>query len=204
MDDEIKRRDLIRGLGALSIGSLAGCNTLLGGRAQEIKEQANQTQQNLRSELSWSDYSLQYEPDSINIDTDRLGSTGVENASQYRINIKVALSSNSDDLDGWVATSERRAEFFSLLNDATYDIFRRASNDFKDYEPPRQPSNRNQVVEYQLRVDAESCSYLQDTVPAGGTDEILSSRSAYADYVNDGTDYEINIEKGFLGTDLFC
>lgn len=204
MDDEIKRRDLLKGLGAASIGSLAGCSTLLGEGAQELREQSKRTQQNLKSELPWNNYRLDYKVQGLNVDLERVGSTGVENASQYRVGLRVGLSSNSDDLDGWMATSERRAEFFSLLNDTTYDMFSQATRGFSDYEPGQQPSNRNQVVEYRLRVNAESCSYVEDTVPATRMDDILSSRSAYAEYVNNGTDYEINVEEGFLGTDLFC
>lgn len=204
MKDELERRELLKGLGALSIGSLAGCTSILGGGAQQIREQTDQTQQNLKSELPWNEYSLDYAVESLNVGVERLGSTGVENAAQYRVNMNVALSGSSDDLDGWMATSERRAEFFSLLNDTTYDMFSQATQDFSGYEPEQQPSHRNQVVEYQLRVDAESCSYVEDTVPATRMDDILSSRSAYAEYVNNGTDYEISIEEGFLGTDLFC
>jgi len=204
MEDEIKRRDLLKGLGTLSIGSLAGCSTLLGNGAEEIRDRANQTQQNLKSGLPWNDYELNYNVDSLQVSTERLGSTGVENAAQYRINMKVALSGNSDDLRGWMATSERRAEFFNLLNETTYDMLEQATEDFSDYEPPQQPSHRNQVVEYQLRIDADSCSYLEDTVPVARIDNMLSSRSSYANYVNNGSEYEINIEEGFLGTDLFC
>lgn len=203
MNNEIERRDLLKGLGAASIASLSGCASILNG-GSEIRDQANQTRQNLKSELPWSSYQLGYITESVNVGTERLGATGVENASQYRINMKVSLSDNSDDLRGWLSTSGRRSEFFSLLNETTYDMFSQASEDFSRFEPPQRPSHRNQVTEYQLRVDADSCSYVQDTVPATRTGEILSSRSAYANYVDNGEEYEINIEEGFLGTDIFC
>lgn len=204
MNDEIKRRDLLKGLGAAGISSLAGCNALLRPEAPGLKEQAKQAQQNLRSELPWNSYSLDYNVDSLNVGIQRLESTGVESASQYRVEMNVSLSGNSDDLDGWLATEARRSEFFSLLNETTYDMLSQASENFSSYEPSQQPSHRNQVIEYSLRVDAESCSYVKDAVAVARTDNILSSRSAYADYVNAGADYEINIEQGFLGTDFFC
>lgn len=202
MKDELDRRDLLKGLGAASSTSLAGCTFLE--TAPDIRQQTNQTQQNLKSELNWNSYDLDYIVDSIRVGSERLGATGVENASQYRINMRIALHDNSDDLRGWLGTSERRAEFFSLLNETTYDMLRQATNDFSPLEPGTRPSNRNQVVEYDLRIDAESCSYLRDTVSVARTDEILSSRSAYAEYVDNGREYEINIERGLLGTDLFC
>jgi len=204
MNDEIERRDLIKGLGAASITSLSGCASILGDGASEIREQANQTPQNLKSELPWNSYALGYITESVNVGAERIGSTGVENAGQYRINVNFALSDNSDDLRGWLSTSGRRAEFFSLLNETTYDVLSRTAEDFSEYEPGQQPSNRNQVIEYQLRVDADSCSYVQDNIPSTRTGEILSSRSAYGAYVENGEEYEINVEEGFLGTDLFC
>jgi hypothetical protein len=204
MKDELKRRDLLKGIGALSIGSLAGCNAILGGEAPNIKKQANQTQQRLKSQLPWNSYDLEYNVDSLNVGMDRLGSTGVEGAAQYRINMKVSLSENSDDLDGWLSSSERRAEFFSLLNETTYDMLNLATEDFSEYEPSQQPSHRNQVIEYELKINAESCSYLRDSVPVARIDDILSSRTDYSSYVDNGAEYEINIETGFLGTDLFC
>jgi len=204
MKDEPNRRDLLKGIGALGSATLAGCSLTSGNGAQELADQNRRTENKIRRDLPWNEYRLDYDNESLNLDKKRLEPTGVESASQYRIDIKFALSNNSDDLDGWMATSERRAEFFSLLNKTTYDVLRRTTEDFSDFEPPKQPSNRNQVVEYKIRVDAEDCSYVSDTVPATRMDEILSSRSAYADYVDDGSEYEINIEDAFLGLDLFC
>mgnify|MGYP006268157243 CR=1 FL=1 len=204
MKNDLERRKVLQSLAAAGTTSLAGCSSLLGSGAEEIREQANQTSQRLKSELPWNEYSLDYNTESIRVGLQRLGPTGVENASQYRINMRVPLSDNSDDLEGWLATSERRSEFFSLLNDTTYDMFALATEDFNQYEPPQRPSNRNQVIEYRVRVNGDSCSYLQDTVPVEEMDEILSSRSAYADYVDEGRGYDINIEEGFLGTRLFC
>mgnify|MGYP006277560301 CR=1 FL=1 len=204
MKDELNRRDLLRGLGATSAIPLAGCNNFLGEEASDITEQLNQTEKNLKNELPWNEYRLNYNVDSINLSKNRLGPTGVENATQYRINMEISLADDSDDIEGWLGTSERRSEFFNLLNNTTYDMFLQADEDFSEFYPGTQPSNQNQVTEYRLRVNAESCSYLEDTVQASRMNDILSSRSSYAEYVSDGDEYEINIEDGFLGTDFFC
>jgi hypothetical protein len=204
MKDELKRRDVLKGLGASGVGSLAGCSSLLGKEAPSITERANQTEGRLKKELPWNEYRLGYNVDSIDLGKNRLGPTGVENASQYRVNIDIALSDNSDDLSGWLGTPERQREFFSLLNNTTYDMLLLTNENFSEFYPGTQPSNQNQVTEYRLHVDAETCSYLEDTVPVSRMNDILSSRSAYAEYVSDGEEYRINIEDGFLGTDFFC
>lgn len=207
MKDEIKRRDLLKGAGALSTGALAGCSYVpffSDDQPPEINDQANRTEQTLKNQLPWDSYSLDYKTGSINLSTSKVGNTGVEGASQYRLKTKIGLAGNSDDLDGWMGTQERQSEFFNLIGNTVYDMLSQVTEDFSEFEPGQRPSSRNQVVEYRIKVNAEDCSYVKDTMPADRMDDILSSRSSYAEYVDGGAQYEINIEDGLFGTDWGC
>lgn len=203
-EEKIDRRDLLKGIGGLGATTLSGCARLLGPDAEEIQRQVNQTEESLQSEVPWNSYKLKYIPKSIKLSKDRLQRTGVEDAYTYRINISFDMADNSDDLSGWMATSERREEFFSLLNETTYDVLNNTVDDFNQFQPENQPSNFNQVVEYRLHVGAEGCSYLENIVPSEVTSQILGSRSAYDSYVGSGEDYDIRIEEASLGIEYFC
>lgn len=203
-DEEKSRRDVLRALGVAASTGLSGCSALLGPGAPEIEQQTDQTEQRLQSRVPWSSYRLNYEPESVRVGKQKLQRTGVENAYTYRINIGFELAGNSDDMQGWTATTERMEELFGLLNRSTYDVLSIAVEDFQDFHPENQPSAFNQVAEYQIHVGGDGCSYVEDTVSAEIVDDILGSRSAYAEYVGGGAEYEINIESGLFGTDYFC
>ena len=205
MKDEPDRRDFLKGLGALgAAGGLAGCNILSGPGAPEIDQRTQQLEDSLQSQISWSSYPLNYEPRQLEVGKQRLQPTGVEDAHTYRIEVSFPLADNSDDLEGWMATRERMEEFFSLLNQTTYDVLTATVDNFDDFHPGNQPSAFNQVNEYKLHVDAEKCSYVEDIIPSAQTDDILSSRSAYNEYIEGGEDYNINIDGGFLDTGYLC
>lgn len=201
--EKMSRRKYLGALGAAGATTTAGC--LFGSGAPEIQDQARATNDALETQLPWGSYRLNYNVDSVNVDVERVGSTGVENAGTYRINAKVALADNSDDLDGWLSTEELTEEFFSLLNNTTYDMFTRTYDGFQDFSPPNQPSHRNQIVEYSVRVNAEDCSYIQYRAPAQRMDEVLSSRQAYSDYFSpDGENFGVVRDSGRLGLGIIC
>lgn len=209
MKDEYSRREILGATGTGAITASSGCLGIFSGEsAPELRNRASQTEEELQSDLPWGEYRLDFNSEATDVGITRLNPTGVENAYTHRVNVDMDLAGNSDDLSGWTATDEREEEFFSLLSQPTYDVLVTTVENFYDFQPQNQPSHRNQVVEYELHVDAEKCSYIEDTIPAQRVNDILSSRSTYRSYVNSGNGYETTQDSGTLGLggvdDFFC
>ncbi len=209
MKDEYSRRELlgVAGTGAITVS--AGCLSAFNGdNASELKNRADETEKELRNNLPWGEYELNFNNEELGVGIDRLNPTGVEDAYTYGVDIDMALADNSDDLDGWLATEERTEEFFSLLSDPTYDVLVTTVENFYDFQPQNQPSHRNQVVEYNLNVDASKCSYIEDTLPGERVNEVLRTQSNYTDYVNSEDGYQTTLDEGLFGlggaNDFFC
>ncbi len=201
---DVSRRKYLKVLGAAgTTASTAGC--IFSGGATEIQNQSRSTQNALETQLPWGSYRLNYIVDSVDVDLDKVGNTGVEGARTYRISSEVSLADNSDDLDGWLSTEELTEEFFSLLNKTAYDMFAKTYEGFQDFSPPNQPSHRNQVVSYRVKISAEGCSYIQYDVPAQIMEGTLSSRQAFSDYSDrQGGNIKVVRDSGRLGLGIWC
>lgn len=202
------RRDYLKTLGATGLTTTtAGCSALgnvFGSGAGELEDAVNQTETALKNELPWNDYKLGFEVENLNLDLENLGPTGVENANQYAVEIEVDLSPNSDDLEGWMATNARRAEFFGLYAPPSYDMLLETYDNLEDFTVPNQPSHRNQIVEYTLHMGASDCSYIEDNIAAAEIGGIVENPRSYLDYLDNGDAVTVNIEDAFLGIDFFC
>ncbi len=159
-DKHMNRRDYLKSAattGTIAVSALSGClgRGIFGGSdAEELRSAVNETETNLKNELPWNDYELDFDVEDLDLDLESLGATGVENAKEYAANIDIALQDDSDDLDGWMAAQERQEEFFRLYAPPTYDMLLESYDNLSEFTVPNQPSHRNQITEYSLHIDA--------------------------------------------------
>ena len=205
-DERMDRRDYLKSLGATGTAiSTAGCiGDILGPDAPDLRDAVDQAEQNLKSEVPWGRYALNFEVQNLDMDIDKLGATGVEGAFNYAVGIDVSLSGNSDDISGWLSTEELAEEFWRLYAPPTYDMLVESRDSLQDFTAPDRPSNRNRIVEYNLHIGAESCSYLEDSIPAPQLDSIISSPDDYIAYLDGGEAVNVVYDDGALGFGYFC
>lgn len=205
-DKKLDRRDYLKGVGATGAAiSTAGCiGNLLGPDAPDLRDAVDQAEQNLESELPWGRYALNFNVQGLDMGIDKLGSTGVEDAFNYAVSIDVGLSGNSDDISGWLSSEELAEEFWRLYAPPTYDMLVESRDSLQEFTAPDRPSNRNRIVEYDLHVGAENCSYIEDSIPAPQLDDVVSSPDDYIAYLDDGEAVNVVYDDGALGFGHFC
>ena len=203
-DNDLNRRDYLKGLGGLgALASTSGCVERIFG-PEALQNSVEEAENNLKTNVPWSEYALTFNVQGLNLDLNNLGPTGVEDANRYSVQINVALDEDSDDIDGWLANEERAEEFWRLYTPPTYDMLLETYDNLEEFTIPNQPSNRNQIVGYELYIDAENCSSLQDGFGGQEISGIIESPSTYLEYLDGGESVTVDIDNGRFGFGFIC
>lgn len=205
----------------LKVGGVAtGATTLAGciGRDgdsddSELFQRVEEVQALMRSELPWGEFDMEFVIDDLDLTLHSQPTEPLpEDASRYNLWITIPLANVSDDLDAYLEgregiSKERlddlREEFIEYYEEFSYDFFKGAyllgEPPLQEFTAPNQPSHRPQIERYVLRVEGESCTYVQNSIPGIRMDDlIVEDPDEYEERISYDT-LEKQLDTGFFG-----
>lgn len=140
----------------------------------------------LKSDLPWRAYALDFDTDELELKTEP-----AEDSSQLSAVVEVPFAWSSNDMEGWMAKTERKEEFFSLYASTSYDILSKLQDNLELSRSSNHLDSKDQVAEYGFRALGKEGSYVEDSISAEEIDEILSNRTTYSEHLDKGRNAEI-------------